>query len=322
MDKERNNKEVPPDNKLTIVGGQPSEKKPQLFNTNIEKLLLKATSDEEFREKLLNNRKEVLEDEEHSLTSQDKMLLSSIPPEKLKDMIEKFKLQKNPKKKILKGSAITMALLTCSYIDMVQSFRTNTLGIRSDDIIDHTYVLSTLSKPVLTLYISTILFKVKQNFWKILGTAFLIFILFAITHTISSFLLYDVFGYKYFQATYLSYTINIILLIIFSTPTIKFILNIRWLLAIGISITNSIFLVFLMRPYNIFEGILFLLSNLSLSSAIWIWRIFDIIEAKTFLGFMLGVILILVILIYWGCWKKSDNVVIEKEIKPGEREKK
>ena len=297
MDKYRNNKEVP------------------FFNTNIEKLLLKATSDEEFREKLLNNRKEILEDEEHSLTSQDKMLLSSIPPEKLEDMIEKFKLQKNSKKKIFKGSAITMTLLTCSYMNMFHSYRMNTLGMRPELI----HAVSALSKPVVSLYISTILFKVKQRFWKILGTAFLITVLYFVTDLIADLLLYNLLDYDHSQIVYLFRTIQITLFVIFSAIAIKFIFNIKWLLAIAISITNAIFLLFIIP--SLFHGILILLSKLFPRE--WTWKIVDIIATKVFLGFMIGITLIL---IYFGFWKKSDDVVIEKEIKKeiknGEREKK
>jgi len=301
MDKERKNKENLHDNKLTIVGGQPSEKKSQLFNTNIEKLLLKATSDEKFKEKLLNNRKEVLEDEEHSLTSQDKMLLSRIPPEKLEDMIEKFKLQKNPKKKIFKGSAITMTLLTCSYMNMFHSYRMNTLGMRPELI----HAVSALSKPVVSLYISTLLFKIKQSFWRILGVAFSILVLQAVTGFIASLILHSLLDYDYSQTIYLFHTIHITLFIISCAIAIKYIFNIKWLLATGISITNSIFLLFII-PY-LFQGMLILLNKLF--PGILSWRTFDMIGSKIFLGFMIGITLIL---IYWGFWKKSDEAVKNK----------
>jgi len=51
-------------NKLTIVGGQSSRGDNSFsFNKNIEKILIKAASDEEFRKELTENRKNFLEKE-------------------------------------------------------------------------------------------------------------------------------------------------------------------------------------------------------------------------------------------------------------------
>lgn len=98
-------------NKLTIVGGQPPRKNLPDANGNIEKILFKAATDESFKYKLLIDRKSILEDPELSLSSQDKILLESIPDNRLRDMIEKFIIQRTSRRNFLKNAAATLALL-------------------------------------------------------------------------------------------------------------------------------------------------------------------------------------------------------------------
>ncbi|MEQ8191800.1 MAG: twin-arginine translocation signal domain-containing protein [Candidatus Eremiobacterota bacterium] len=81
-------------------------------STNIEKILIKASLDEKFKESLLNNRKSILDMEEFSLNKIDKMLLTTIPSEKLEDMIEKITNQYMSRRNFLKGAAASVALLT------------------------------------------------------------------------------------------------------------------------------------------------------------------------------------------------------------------
>jgi len=82
------------------------------FNGNIEKILIKASLDEKFKETLLNNRKSILDMKEFSLNNIDKMLLSTISSEKLEDMIEKLTKQYMSRRNFLKGAAASVALLT------------------------------------------------------------------------------------------------------------------------------------------------------------------------------------------------------------------
>ncbi len=103
-------------NKLTIVGGQPPRKNVPLYSSNLEKLLFKAASDEDFKEQLLHNRHSILEDPALSLSPQDKMILKSIPVVKLTDMIEKFVIQRTSRRCFLKNAAATVALLTIGCI--------------------------------------------------------------------------------------------------------------------------------------------------------------------------------------------------------------
>jgi len=98
-------------NKLTIVGGQPlREDNSFSFNKNIEKILIKAASDEKFRKELTENRKNVLEKEE--LNPTDKMLLGTIPLKQLNNMIDKFSGYRSSRREFLKGAAASAALLT------------------------------------------------------------------------------------------------------------------------------------------------------------------------------------------------------------------
>ena len=109
-----NNKEKKgksPVSRLTIVGGQPGPKSPPVFNTNIEKVLLKASGDKNFKESLFNDRKSALENPEISLSPQDKMILEAIPYDGLKTMIEKFSHQKTSRRNFLKGAAASAALI-------------------------------------------------------------------------------------------------------------------------------------------------------------------------------------------------------------------
>lgn len=113
MDKERK-KDTP--NKLTIVGGQPLREGPAVFSTNIEKLLLKASTDKDLKESLLQDRNAVLHNSEYSLNHQDKMILMSIPTLRLEDMIKRFSIQRTSRRTFLKGAAATVALLATGCI--------------------------------------------------------------------------------------------------------------------------------------------------------------------------------------------------------------
>lgn len=81
---------------------------------NIEKLLIKAASDEEFKKSLFADRKSVIESPEFSLSPQDKMILSAIPSERLQGMIEKFSVQKTSRRNFLKFAAVSAAFVTTS----------------------------------------------------------------------------------------------------------------------------------------------------------------------------------------------------------------
>jgi len=109
-------KENNPINKLTIVEGYPNRKNLPLFSSNLENLLLKAATDKNFKENLLQDRNSILEDSEFSLSPQDKMILKSISVTRLSDMIEKFTIQQTSRRSFLKNAAAALALLTIGCI--------------------------------------------------------------------------------------------------------------------------------------------------------------------------------------------------------------
>jgi len=256
------------DNKQGLTTEKSDRKNSSVINTNIEKLLLKATDDKKFREELLQDRSSILENPEFSLSAQDKMILKSIPGDRLKDMIENFALQKRPERKIFKGAAIIMALLIIGYLDMLHYNRMYTPKIipyRAIPIDMVTSILLIFGKPVVSLYTATIIFKIKQNFWRISGTAFLTFFLEGVIRLASGCIFYYLLGYNYFDVFYIYHTIHGIFFILFSAIAIKFIFNIKWLTAGGISIVNFIFL-FVIIPSLFFVLIYFYYSGRSLLS--------------------------------------------------------
>jgi hypothetical protein len=111
---EENREEVT--NKLTIVGGQAESKEPPVFKTNIEKVLLKAAKDENFRNSLFTDRKSALNDPEFSLTPQDKLILETIPlptlTTTLTGIIEKLVQEKMSRRNFFRASAIGLGLVT------------------------------------------------------------------------------------------------------------------------------------------------------------------------------------------------------------------
>ncbi|MEQ8171462.1 MAG: twin-arginine translocation signal domain-containing protein [Candidatus Eremiobacterota bacterium] len=86
------------------------------FDVNIEKLLLKAVTDRDFKEQLLYDRKSALENQDISLTTEDRIILEKIPLQMLHNMIENFLKQQSTRRKFLKDAAATVALLTTSIV--------------------------------------------------------------------------------------------------------------------------------------------------------------------------------------------------------------
>ncbi|MEQ8191481.1 MAG: hypothetical protein ABRQ39_26180 [Candidatus Eremiobacterota bacterium] len=316
MCKEEKREEL--ENKLTTVGAQSDKKDLPAFSTNIEKVLLKAVEDEEFKSALLKDRKSALENLELSVTPQDKMILSSVPLDKMEDMIEKFKLQRQSKKKIFKGAAITTALLTSSYLDFYSYYMNQvmmyTLGIRPSCELE-IQVAATVSKPLVSLYFSTMLFKIKQNFWRILITASLLIVV-NFTTDLASQLLFlfhsPCHDFTYTVYSLLYHTSHIVLFMIFSTIAVKFVLNIKWPQAVGVSITNSVFFLFiipyLFRTMFIIYWYLFLTIRKILLPGLATLRADPVLVISIIMGSI-----VVVNIIYR--WKKSCKVA-NKQISP------
>lgn len=103
--------------KLTTVDGQPDRKNLPAFSTNIEKVLLKAVEDEKFRDMLFKDRKSALENPEFSLTSQDRMILQSIPaPTLTATLTSLMKSKLTSRRTFLKASAAGFGFMLGSFL--------------------------------------------------------------------------------------------------------------------------------------------------------------------------------------------------------------
>jgi len=79
------------DDKLTIVGPEPSgDRRSAPARVNVEALLLMAKYDDDFRVLLLADRARALDESGISFSKSEKLLLSSVPREKLESSIEEF----------------------------------------------------------------------------------------------------------------------------------------------------------------------------------------------------------------------------------------
>jgi hypothetical protein len=103
-------------NRPEVEGEKKSTIARNSFDINIEKVLLKAVTNRNFKEQLLHDRKSALEDQDIPLTTEDKIILEKIPSQMLHNMIENFLNQQSTRRKFLKDAAATVALLTTSII--------------------------------------------------------------------------------------------------------------------------------------------------------------------------------------------------------------
>lgn len=81
-------------------------------SSGLEKILMKAATDEVFRESLLNDREKALEKSGNPLNSVDKMLLMTATQDRLEGIIKKFIYQRTSRRNFLKGAAASVALIT------------------------------------------------------------------------------------------------------------------------------------------------------------------------------------------------------------------
>lgn len=102
--------------------------------SNIEKILLRAATNKDFRDKILKDKKSVTENTEFSLSEVDKIFLNNIPPQKLNDMIEHFITQKNSRRNFIKGAAASAAFVISASLVPLSSVLAG-----GDNNIDPTY---------------------------------------------------------------------------------------------------------------------------------------------------------------------------------------
>lgn len=101
--------------KINIKSEQPDRKKPPAFSTNIEKILLKAVEDENFRNALFKDRKSALANPELSLSPQDRIILESIPaPALTANLTNLMKSKLTSRRTFLQASAASFGFLVGS----------------------------------------------------------------------------------------------------------------------------------------------------------------------------------------------------------------
>ena len=126
--------------------------------SNIEKILLRAATDEDFRDKLYKDKKSVIENPEFVLTDPDKIFFKSIPQKKLDGMIENFITQRSSRRNFLKGAAASAALvISASMVPLSlvlaggdNTGREITMGIRPDGSIPGGDPMLDVNSPVAT----------------------------------------------------------------------------------------------------------------------------------------------------------------------------
>lgn len=97
----------------TIVGGRPAAYRKRRLRVpiGIEKVLVRAAADEEFRRMLLSDRERALTELGDDLTPTERTVLTTIPRESLLQMVGNIDLQRHGKKRFMRG-VLTAALIT------------------------------------------------------------------------------------------------------------------------------------------------------------------------------------------------------------------
>jgi hypothetical protein len=123
----------------TIVGGRPAARRKRKVRVpiGIEKLLVRAAANEEFRRRLLDERDATLASLEGELSPTESQVLTSIPTPTLEGMIRNIDLQRHGKRRFMKG-VVAAALLTTAAAGTLgcEVFETQTKGISPDELED------------------------------------------------------------------------------------------------------------------------------------------------------------------------------------------
>ncbi len=97
----------------TIVGGRPAahQRRKVRVPIGIEKLLVRAAADGDFRQRLQDDRAAVLAELGDELTPVERSVLSTIPEESLLQMVRSIDLERHTKKRFMRG-VVNAALVT------------------------------------------------------------------------------------------------------------------------------------------------------------------------------------------------------------------
>lgn len=110
----------------TIVGGRPAAHRKRKLRVpiGIEKVLVRAAVDDEFRGKLLSDRAQALAGLGNDLTPTERTVLSTIPNDSLIQMVQNIDLKRHGKKRFMRGvvnavlvTSAASAALSCSMME-------------------------------------------------------------------------------------------------------------------------------------------------------------------------------------------------------------
>ena len=137
------------DDKLTIVGPEPTGtvSKTAHKKINIDALLLMAKYDEDFKEKLLNDRETALTDSGIDFSAGEKMLLNNISDEQLAENILEFRVAGVTKKSLPSWAKAAAVILLLSSL-MITSADDAKAGTKDDSNTSGSYKVKVERAPV------------------------------------------------------------------------------------------------------------------------------------------------------------------------------
>jgi hypothetical protein len=123
----------------TIVGGRPAARRKHKVKVpiGIEKVLVRAAADSEFRDRLFGERQATLDSLSSELSPTELKVLTTIPEATLQGMINSIDLQRHGKRRFMKGVvAATLIATAATGVLGCEVFEVQTKGISPDEIED------------------------------------------------------------------------------------------------------------------------------------------------------------------------------------------
>ena len=120
----------------TIVGGRPLARRKRTLRVpiGVEKLIVRAAGDDDFRRRLFTDRATALQDPTLGLSPSEATILSSVPDATLAQLVERVDLKRHGRSKFMQGvvAAAFAAAATTTLIACEES--STSKGIRPDDV--------------------------------------------------------------------------------------------------------------------------------------------------------------------------------------------
>ena len=100
----------------TIVGGRAIKRvgKKTKVPIGIERILLLAASNSDFKKRLIENRDAVIDEMKDALTESERLIIENIPDEQLRFMIQTIDIKSSSRKKFFKSVAVACAIAIAS----------------------------------------------------------------------------------------------------------------------------------------------------------------------------------------------------------------